>query len=132
MSEELQFLTLEEVIDIHKAEISTAGGLEGIRDRVLVEASVYAPQATFEGKYLMDLFEMAATYVQSIAGNHPFLDGNKRTALASGLTFLYLNGKSVAEDYPEQLAEKTLSLVNRDMSKDDFSKHLKEKSIDIV
>jgi death-on-curing protein len=56
----------------------------------------------------MDIFEMAATYLNSIAINHPFMDGNKRTALASSLTFLFMNGYEIEESYDEELADKTL------------------------
>ena len=65
-------------------------------------AAVHAPQATHEGEYLLDLFDMAATYLVSLAVRHPFIDGNKRTAAATALTFLYINqiNKPSQEAYP--------------------------------
>jgi death-on-curing protein len=74
---------------------------------------------------------MAATYLNSIAINHPFLDGNKRTALASSLTFLFMNGYEIEESYDEELADKTLDLVTRKISKSDLVKHLKARSKEI-
>lgn len=118
---EPRFLSIVEVIEIHEKEIIAAGGLAGIRDKDLLESAVAAPQATFNSEYLMNIFEMAATYLNSIALNHPFLDGNKRTALASSLTFLFINGYEFDELYSEELADKTLDLINGVISKADFS-----------
>jgi death-on-curing protein len=82
MTIEPRFLTISEVMEIHDQEIAAAGGLSGVRDLKALESALGAPQASFNSEFLMDIFEMAATYINSIALNHPFLDGNKRTALA--------------------------------------------------
>ena len=79
----------------------------------------------------MDVFEMAATYLNSIALDHPFLDGNKRAALASSLTFLYMNGYEIEELYNEELADKTLDLINGKMTKADFSNFFKTRCKEI-
>jgi death-on-curing protein len=126
-----RFLTISEVLEIHKLEIQKAGGLDGIRDVKSLEAALSASQATFDSKYVMDLFEMAATYVNSIVFNHPFLDGNKRTGLASCLTFLYINGYSIEEKYDVELADKTLELVEHKISKMQFADFLRERSREI-
>ena len=131
MTIEPRFLTIPEVIEIHDQEIATAGGLSGVRDLNALESAVGAPQASFNGQFLMDIFEMAATYLNSIAINHPFLDGNKRTALASSLTFLFMNGYEIEESYDEELADKTLDLVTRKITKSDLAKHLKARSKEI-
>jgi len=131
MTIEPRFLTLSEVIEIHDQEIATAGGLSGVRDLKALESSIGTPQASFNGQFLMDIFEMAATYLNSIAINHPFLDGNKRTALASSLTFLFMNGYEIEESYDEELADKTLDLVTRKITKSDLAKHLKSRSKEI-
>jgi death on curing protein len=127
MTVQPRFLTLAEVVDIHDQEIATAGGASGVRDMGALESALGAVQASFAGHYLMDIFEMAATYVTSIALNHPFVDGNKRTALASALTFLYMNGYQIEESSDEELADKTLDLVNRKIAKADFATHLKSR-----
>jgi death-on-curing protein len=131
MSLEPRFLMISEVIEIHDQEIATAGGLSGIRDLKVLESALGAPQASFSGQFLMDIFEMAATYLNSIAINHPFLDGNKRSALASSLTFLFMNGYEIDELYDEELADKTLDLVTRKITKSDLAKHLKARSKEI-
>ena len=131
MTIEPRFLTISEVIEIHDQEIEAAGGLSGVRDLKALESAIGAPQASFNGQFLMDIFEMAATYLNSIAINHPFLDGNKRTALASSLTFLFMNGYEIDESYDEELADKTLLLVTREITKSDLTKHLKSRSKEI-
>lgn len=86
------FLALEEVLAIHEDRIRRYGGTFGVRDVGLLQSAIGTVEATFEGAYLHEtLFEMAAAYLFHIARNHPFLDGNKRTALACALAFLRLN-----------------------------------------
>lgn len=86
------FLTLDEVIEIHRDQIERYGGYAGIRDMGLLQSAVAMPQASFGGHFLhADLFEMAAAYLFHIVQNHPFLDGNKRVGAAAALTFLELN-----------------------------------------
>ena len=127
----IRFLNISEIIEIHKEEINAAGGSEGIRDIGLLESAVGAVQATFEDKYLMNIFEMAATYINSIIFNHPFIDGNKRTGAATALTFLYLNGYEIREKYDEELADKILDLVNKKIDKEELTVYLKDNSSNI-
>ncbi len=77
------FLTLAEVIEIHVDQIKRYGGRQGIRDFGLLESALAQPEASFGGEWLhRDVYEMAAAYAYHICQNHPFIDGNKRTALA--------------------------------------------------
>lgn len=88
-----QFLTLDEVMDIHRDQIKRYGGTLGVRDLELLESAIAAPQSGFGDQYLHgDLFEMASAYLFHVVQNHPFLDGNKRVGTAAALTFLELNG----------------------------------------
>ncbi|MGM0443352.1 MAG: type II toxin-antitoxin system death-on-curing family toxin [Fibrobacterota bacterium] len=123
----LRFLSKDEILYLHRIEVARSGGTPALRDIGELDATVQAPKATFGGVFLMDIFEMAVTYVQSIVYHHPFLDGNKRAALLSSLTFLYFNGYTCDEEYEEQLAEKVLALISRDISKDDFSRFYRDK-----
>ena len=87
------FLTLEEVLAIHEDRIRKYGGSTGVRDLGLLESAMGSAAATFGGEFLHgSLFEMAAAILFGICKNHPFIDGNKRTALACALTFLRSNG----------------------------------------
>jgi death on curing protein len=131
MIAEPRFLTISEVIEIHDQEILVAGGLSGLRDIKALESALGAPQASHGRVFLMDIFEMAATYLNSIAFNHPFIDGNKRTALAAALTFLYINGFEIEESHEEELAEKTLDLLSHKLSKSGLAQHLKNRSREI-
>ncbi|MFL5398564.1 MAG: type II toxin-antitoxin system death-on-curing family toxin [Myxococcales bacterium] len=93
---EPRFLLLEEVLGIHAHQIEIYGGAFGVRDAGLLLSAVAAPQASFAGELLHGtLFEMAAAYLFHLARNHPFIDGNKRAALASALVFLELNDVSI-------------------------------------
>lgn len=95
---EPEFLTLAEVLEIHKDLIEAHGGSDGIRDLALLESALAVPQAAFGGTYLHAApFDMAAAYAFHIAQNQPFVDGNKRTALAAALVFLELNGVSLRD-----------------------------------
>ena len=69
------FLTVEDVLNLHADQVRMYGGESGVRDIALLESAVAQPQATFEGKLLHgDLFEQAAAYMFHIVMNHPFLD----------------------------------------------------------
>jgi death-on-curing protein len=95
----LLFLTLAEVVEIHKDQIDRYGGHPGIRDYDLLSSAIAAPQATWNSEYLnSDILEMAAAYIFYICQDHPFIDGNKRTALASGLVYLEINGISIMDE----------------------------------
>ena len=86
------FLTLEEVLAIHEDRIHRYGGRPGIRDLGLLQSAIGIVQATFDGVFLHStIFEMAAAYLFHICQKHPFIDGNKRVALACALAFLGLN-----------------------------------------
>ena len=93
-----QFLSVQDVLEIHSELILAYGGAQEIRDQNALESAVAHVEATFQGEFLhSDIFEMAAAYIFHLSGNHPFLDGNKRVALASGLVFLELNGITVTD-----------------------------------
>jgi death-on-curing protein len=88
-----QFLTLDEVMDIHCDQIKRYGGTLGVRDVTLLKSALAAPQSGFGDQYLHgDLFEMASAYLFHVVQNHPFFDGNKRVGTAAAFTFLELNG----------------------------------------
>ena len=91
-------LSVDAVLAIHDAVLEAHGGKPGLRDRALLESAIAAPQATFGGEPVMkDIVETAAAYLYYLCSNHPFLDGNKRTALASCLVFLDENGALPSE-----------------------------------
>lgn len=87
-----RFLTEKEILEIHNYQTQVFGGSADLRDDGLLRSAVATPQASFGGNFLYaDIFEMAAAYWISIIGNHPFVDGNKRTGAMSAAVFLELN-----------------------------------------
>ena len=88
------YLSLIEVLVIHDDQIARYGGAAGVRDYGLLEAALYRPQTG----YYADLIEEVAALWESLAQNHPFIDGNKRTAFAVAYTFLAINGGRITAD----------------------------------
>lgn len=125
------FLTLDDVLFIHEQEIKTAGGEPNIRDLEGIKACIDAPKDSFGGEYLNDLFGMAATYISCLAIRHPFVDGNKRTALASALTFLYVNGYEIEESHDLELANLIIGFLTKKVSKEDVEKHLRNSASEL-
>ena len=115
------FLGLDEVIDLHSDQLERYGGASGIRDLGLLESALALPAATFDGRFLHEsAFEMAAAYLVAIAQNHPFLDGNKRTALIAAIAFLGLNGWRVHADIAP-LIDLVLGVAERRRTKADVT-----------
>ena len=101
------FLTLAEVVAIHRDQVERYGGKVGIRSLYLLTSALAMPQASFGGEWLPgDLYEMAAAYAFHLCQNHPFWDGNKRTALVCALVFLELNGSSATD--PERRLDRAM------------------------
>lgn len=90
----------EAVLAIHNRQIAEHGGLAGVRDAGALSSALNRPKNKFAYE-TPTLFELAAAYAFGLATNHPFADGNKRTAYVASLTFLRLNGfrvKATQED----------------------------------
>jgi len=93
LKKDLLHPTVEAVKAIHREVLQAHGGSAGIRDEGLLDSAVAAPQATMMGKPMFsEPVEVAAAYLFYLCRNHPFIDGNKRTALATCLVFLSENG----------------------------------------
>jgi death-on-curing protein len=80
--------SIDEVLAAHTRLIGLLGGKEGVRDRGALEAALARPQSG----YYKDVIEQAAALLESLSQNHPFVDGNKRTAIAVTAGFLHING----------------------------------------
>lgn len=95
-------LTATIVREIHADAIAKFGGTDGVRDMALLESAVAAPQAGYGRKSVYtDVAEIAAAYLFYLCRNHPFIDGNKRTALGACIVFFRLNGIDPKPDAPE-------------------------------
>ncbi|MBB4631372.1 type II toxin-antitoxin system death-on-curing family toxin [Sphingosinicella soli] len=91
------YLTLADVLAMHQDQVERYGGAHGLRDPGLLEAALFRPQTG----YYADLIEEAAALWESMAQNHPFVDGNKRTAFAAMYTFLAINGANLNAEADE-------------------------------
>ena len=122
------FLAIDEVLEIHRDQIERYGGTTGVRDMGLLQSALAMPEAGSGGQYFhADLFEMAAAYLFHIACNHPFVDGNKRVALAAALTFLAMNGLAIGVRSSAAIERLVLSVASGTGSKAEvaafFRKH---------
>jgi death-on-curing protein len=88
----VEYITMDEALRIHEALIEAHGGASGVRDLGLLESAILRPQTG----YYSDLIEEAAALWESLAMNHPFVDGNKRVAYAVVELFLQDNGVDIA------------------------------------
>lgn len=127
MSEdEFRFLRVEDVVELHTMQLENYGGATGIRSPNLLESAVMSPQASFGGKYVHnDLYEMAAAYAFHIAENQPFVDGNKRTALASALVFLDWHDVEI-DDSGEDLYKAMIDIAQKKLDKAGLAKLFKK------
>jgi death-on-curing protein len=112
------FLSVDVVLKIHRRVIEEFGGAPGLRDRGLLESAVAMPQSTFGGVDLhIGLSEKAAAYHFHLCANHPFMDGNKRVAVAAAEVFLLINGHELSAS-DNDVEELTLGVAAGRLSKD--------------
>jgi len=114
------YLSVEAVETFHDRALLEHGGTAGLRSRDLLESAVHQPQqSAFGDDAYQSIASKAAAYGFFIAQNQPFLDGNKRTAAASMLAFLYLNGFALDQN-EDEMCESFMRIATKEMSKDDF------------
>lgn len=122
MALEFEFLTREEIDELHSDSLAEFGGIAGVRDDSLVESAIGAAlnEHCYGGG---DEFCVAAAYGYHIAQNQAFLDGNKRTAVAAALTFLAMNGYSAFHGEDERLSiyKALIAIAERRMTKTDLA-----------
>ena len=88
------YLTVADILGMHAILIEKYGGMAGIRDMGGLESAAYRPQSG----YYSDIVEEACALMESLLINHPFMDGNKRTAFAACSVFLHINGQRIKAD----------------------------------
>lgn len=116
----MRYLTIAEVLYLHRMVIAQSGGSSGIRDLGGLESAIAQPQATFAGSDLYPgVGEKATALCFSLVLNHPFVDGNKRVGHAAMETFLVLNGFDLSAPVSEQ-EELILALANGSLSREEL------------
>ncbi|MEO0925474.1 MAG: type II toxin-antitoxin system death-on-curing family toxin [Cyanobacteria bacterium J06643_13] len=115
------------VLAIHRRQLAEHGGSDGIRDRGLLESALFRPknQLAYGNP---NLFDLAAAYGYGITQNHPFIDGNKRTAYVVMRTFLKLNGYDIQASLAEKY-EIWIRLADNRISEAELANWIKDKSV---
>ena len=127
----MRYLTLGEVLELHRRAILQAGGSPELRDLGALESAIAQPRAMFGGRDLYpSLEEKAAALAFSLILNHSFVDGNKRVGHAALETFLVLNGKELnaAVDESERII---LSVASGDCSREVFVEWIREHAVSL-
>ena len=115
------YLSMNQIIEVHDDILATTGGLPGVRDLYVLESAAFAPQVSLFGVDMyFTIAEKAAVYLYHLVKNHPFNDGNKRTAVACTLIFMELNGMSLPDEY--DLEGVTISVADGMLSKEQLIK----------
>jgi len=124
----VSYLTPEQILFIHYRLIEETGGGHGIRDITLLQSALERPKSTFGGDDLYpDLFTMAASLMHSIIKNHPFVDGNKRTAITTASIFLLRNGYTLTASN-KKLEQFTLTVASENVDLETTVKWFKKHS----
>ena len=120
----MRYLTVNEVLELHRLALEQSGGADGVRDQNGLESALAQPSMTFAGQDLYPtLVEKAVALCFSLVMNHPFIDGNKRVGHFAMETFLVLNGKEIEAAVDEQ-ERIILGLAAGEMEREEFSEWL--------
>ena len=121
-----RYLTVEEVVELHRRVIAQSGGSPGLRDAGGLDSAVAQPQMTFGGNDLYStLADKAAALGFSLVSNHPFMDGNKRIGHATMETFLVMNGHELSAPVDDQ-EQVILRLAAGEMGREEFAEWVRE------
>lgn len=124
---EPNWVSLNAVELIHNEQLSTHGGASGIRDQGMLESAIARPLNRYHYDPGATLFDLAACYGFGLAMNHPFVDGNKRAAFTTCLTFLYLNGNVITASLADRYTT-FLRLAAGELSEEELAAWLRDNS----
>lgn len=131
MSLNPKFLTLDQVLALHKLQIDQFGGSQGVKDEGLLLSALAQPESGFGDEYFhKDLPEMAAAYLFHLVKNHAFHDGNKRIAALTAAVFLQVNGLTVTADedeFEKLVMDAAQSLVTKEQIAEFFRRNTDRK-----
>ena len=113
----IDFLTFDDIVELHREQLAVYGGADGFIDENVVRSAVAMPQSTMFGEYLhSDIAEMAAAYLFHFAAAQGFVDGNKRTAVVATVEFLGRNGY-VLDCTDMEVYDVTMGVANHSVDK---------------
>jgi len=124
----ISYLSVEQVLELHRLQSRRFGGASGLRDRAALEAAVGRPQMTFGGEDLHpDLADKAAALMHSLVVNHPFVDGNKRVGAHACILFLLANGVEPVFS-PAELTAITLAVARGEVRAEALAIWLRQRT----
>lgn len=119
-----KFLTLDQVVALHKLQVTEFGGSHGVKDEGLLLSALAQPESGYGDQYFhKDLYEMAAAYLFHLVKNHAFNDGNKRIAALVAAVFLEVNGLNLVADegdFEKLVLDAAQSMANKEQIADFF------------
>jgi death-on-curing protein len=122
----LKFITIDNVIALHRHAIERYGGLDGIRDMALLQSAVTRLVNISNYNESSDIYDLAAALTSGIAQNHPFNDGNKRAGLLAGLLILERNGKIIGKLHIKKWYTVMIGLATHRISEQQFAEWLRK------
>lgn len=125
---EITWILKDAVIAIHGRQIAEHGGSDGVRDEGLLLSALARPENLYAYGDNPDLADLAAAYAFGIAKNHPFIDGNKRTALVVARTFLKINGADISASQDEKYTT-FLRLAEGTLSEEELAEWIRQKMV---
>ncbi|QJE97795.1 type II toxin-antitoxin system death-on-curing family toxin [Luteolibacter luteus] len=120
----------EIVLALHQRQVNEHGGDAGIRDESLLESAIARPQQRYTYDSSADIYALAASYAKGLAKNHPFIDGNKRTAFVVYRLFLLRNGITATAPQGDRYST-ALDLAAGDMEEEAFATWLRRNTASI-
>ncbi len=127
----MRYLEADEVLLIHERILDKFGGAGGLHDWGLLDSAVNRPRATFgEGELYPNIFAKGAALGHSLTLNHPFVDGNKRTAWEAMHTFIEENGYSLQAE-GDEIIELMLRIEDKSLGVEEITQWLKQRSIPV-
>ncbi|MEK9196082.1 MAG: type II toxin-antitoxin system death-on-curing family toxin [Patescibacteria group bacterium] len=124
----MKYIDLEEILRLHFQIITDFGGSHGVRDESRLKSVVEAPkQSVFGQDQYPTIYEKAAVYIRNIVGDHPFADGNKRTAITTSGIFLMRNGYKMTAS-PKDLEDFAVKVAVDHLKVSEIAKWLEQSS----
>ena len=125
---ELSWIDERDALIIHSRLLALHGGPSGVRDKTLLSSALARPRQYLAYSSNVDIISMSAAYTAGIVGNHPFIDGNKRTGFVIGILFLELNGYRFTAS-EEEAAQAVLSLAAGTLDEEGFALFLRANTV---